>query len=310
MPGQGVDERTVPIVDDSPVGGHTRGMGEGVEAHGELTSLHGVEATAYLVNESRARRPELSRDPLAPQWIPPERRCEIADLWDSYAQAVSPHDDLAVSLRCRSILTLVSDVLDRHPQAVLVSVGAGFTSYPYLAPVAAALEVDLPGNVAAKDHRRRELIRDGTLAQVDVTLCALDVSEPGAVEELHHRAQAVADGRPVIVVIEGLLYYLGAPTCASLLGLVGRLGGQVAGAAVSYWPQGTEHHPVIERQRAWFRDLGISPDSTHLPTAEVLAALGPTAVDESPDAQQSRAGCDRVVPRHELIPEHVATIRT
>ena len=271
------------------------------------TTLDGVESTAYLVNESRARRPHLSRDPLARWWIPPAKRAEVQELWEGFASAVTPHDDVVVALRCRSVCEMLTRVSVRHSDAVLVSVGAGFTSYPWLSAVAASLEVDLPANVAVKSRRRAQLLAQGVLSSVDSTLHGLDITESGSAEELYELSLRIAKERPVVVLIEGLLYYLDERICRSLFDLIHRLGDQVVAAAVTYWPSGTEQHPVLQRQRSWFAGIGLGADSTHLSTKWVLDALGPGATVEDPMEQQRRAGCDPVLPEDVLIPEHFAT---
>lgn len=272
-----------------------------------VRDLDGVESTAYLVNESRARQPILSRDPLAPLWIPPMRRRDVRNLWQSFAGTVTPHDDLVVSLRCRSVCEMLDRVLVRHNDAFLISLGAGFSSYPWLAPVAGSLEVDLPANTAAKSRRRAQLLRRGLLPGVDSTSRSLDLTDADSAEELYRLSLTLAEGRPMVVLIEGLLYYLDEGVCGSLFDLIDRFGDQVVAAAVTYWPSGTEQHPVLQRQRRWFSGIGLDPDCTHLSTRWVLDALGPGATVEGPVDQQRRAGCEMVLPEEVLIPEHFAT---
>lgn len=109
-----------------------------------------VGLTAYLVNESRARREDLAADPLARAWISDEHRTAVRDLWDEFAESVYPHDDLVVSMRGRIVLETLSQALAKRSDTVLVVCGAGFSSYPWLLPFAAAMEVDLPDIVAAE----------------------------------------------------------------------------------------------------------------------------------------------------------------
>ncbi|MGH3168603.1 MAG: hypothetical protein ACRDN0_22325, partial [Trebonia sp.] len=109
----------------------------------------GVEITAYLVNESRARLPRLSRDWLAADWIPGASRRAVKLLWQDFAESVYPHDDLVVALRARYVLDTLSSALDRLPDTVLVVFGAGFSSYPWLLPFRQSIEVDLPEMVMA-----------------------------------------------------------------------------------------------------------------------------------------------------------------
>lgn len=267
-----------------------------------------MEATAYLVNESRARRPELSRDPLAPAWIPEALRPSVRDLWEGYADTVYPHDDLVVSLRGRAVLDAVERATRGATPPVLVSLGAGFTSYPWLAPVAAALEIDLAGIVDAKSRREAELREAGRLAATPVERGVVDLGADGADDHVLELARDVAGDRPVALVIEGLLYYLDDAAAEALLSLPHRLGGSLAAAAVSFWPTGTEANAVLERQRAWFVERGVSPQASHQSTDRIAAALGPGARIQGPEDLQRGAGLPEVVPEHHLVPEYVATV--
>ncbi|MEO3923641.1 hypothetical protein ABGB07_07240 [Micromonosporaceae bacterium B7E4] len=94
----------------------------------------GVEATAYLVNESRARLPELAGDPTAHHWVPEEERAAVRRLCEDLVGPVYPHDDLVVSLRGRLIRDTLSQVLERNPGRVLVVCGVEFSAYPWLSP--------------------------------------------------------------------------------------------------------------------------------------------------------------------------------
>jgi O-methyltransferase involved in polyketide biosynthesis len=118
----------------------------------------GVGLTAYLVNESRARMPELAADPLAAAWIPEGERAAVRALWKEFAGAVYAHDDLVVSLRGRFIADTLARALRDEPETVLVVCGAGFSSYPWLLPFPAALEVDLPAMAEAKRRRAAQLV--------------------------------------------------------------------------------------------------------------------------------------------------------
>ncbi|MGH3914095.1 MAG: class I SAM-dependent methyltransferase, partial [Pseudonocardiaceae bacterium] len=168
----------------------------------------GVELTAYLVNESRARRGDLARDRMAQDWIPATERPAVRALWDDFAETVYPHDDLVVSLRGRFVLDTLSTSLVQHPDTVLVVCGAGFSSYPWLLPFPAALEVDLPDIISAKRQRAAHLAATGIVEERNVEYLALDLGTTGGRRELVERVRTLAGGRPVALVAEGLVFYL------------------------------------------------------------------------------------------------------
>ncbi|WP_461007282.1 class I SAM-dependent methyltransferase [Streptomyces capparidis] len=265
----------------------------------------GVELTAYLVNESRARMPELSGDPLAQAWIPDGDRPGVRALWEEFAGSVYPHDDLVVSLRGRCVADALSRALSRDPDTVLVVCGAGFSSYPWLLPFPVALEVDLPAMAEAKRRRAAQLTASGLLPERDVRHLAADLGDPESRERLTARVRELADGRPVAYVAEGLIFYL-PPDDARAVARLGSGFGAHAVTVVSYWPASAADNQVLADQRHWFRRHSVPEDATHLAHEELPALLGTPIEDTGPEDLQKRY-LDRVdVPESRLIPEYVA----
>lgn len=274
----------------------------------------GVELTAYLVNESRARRPELVRDPLAASWIPGHQRVQVRELWEDYAASVYPHDDLVVSLRGRCIYEQLAAVLRSRPDTVLVVCGAGFTSYPWLLPFPAAVEADLPRIIDAKRSRVAELTAAGTLPERPVEHLPVNLADRAGREQLINRARRVADGRPVAYVAEGLIFYLSGPDARAVAGLGTAIAAPSAGAKVtsmvSYWPASATENQVLATQREWFKRWSVSEDATYLSLDELAATLGGKVDNHSPENLQRQYLGAVSVPESALVPEHVAVAHT
>lgn len=255
--------------------------------------------------------PELSQDPFAGAWIPDDQREQVRALWRDFSQAVYPHDDLVCSLRGRAVRAVLERALETDPRTSLVSIGAGFTSYPWSLPFEVALEIDLPSVVDAKRTRVAELTDRGTLPARTVHHLAVDVSGAGALDVMR---AAIHDHLPadraVAVAIEGLVYYLSPLRAIELLELPGALEVPVSAVVASYWPTGTEGHPVLTRQARWFAQRGIPNEAGHLDPQDVSAALGDGVVDQPPSELQRRFGCEPVVSDEQLIPERVAWVGT
>ncbi|MPZ28111.1 MAG: hypothetical protein GEV12_17290 [Micromonosporaceae bacterium] len=267
----------------------------------------GVELTAYLVNESRARCPELSRDRLAGQWIPAREREQVRALWDEYAGSVYPHDDLVCSLRGRYILDLLEQVLRQDPDTVLLVCGAGFTSYPWLLPFPAAVEADLPRVIEAKRRRVAELVAAGVIEPRPVEQLPVDLADRAARERLVERVRAVAAGRPIAYLAEGLIFYLPGADARAVAGL----GAATAAGTVSvvtYWPVAAADNRVLAAQREWFRHWAVAPEATYLTTDDLAAAAGGPVDNHSPEDLQRRYLGEVSVPETELVPEHVAVV--
>lgn len=267
----------------------------------------GVALTAYLVNESRARRPDLAADPLAQAWIPEADRPGVRALWQEYAEAVYPHDDLVVALRGRVIADVLAAALAADPATVLVVCGAGFSSYPWLLPFPAALEVDLPAMAEAKQRRAEELTAAGTLPAREVVHLGADLGAEADRARVAAAVRELAAGRPVAYVVEGVLFYLPPRDALAVAGLGADFGaGGAAVSAVSYWPAAASGSRVLEAQRAWFRGRQVPPEASYQTNAELTALFGRPLRDVGPEDLQRRYLGGVKVPESELIPEYVA----
>lgn len=265
----------------------------------------GVELTAYLVNESRARRPELAGDPLAAAWIPEADRDAVRALWKEYAAAVYVHDDLVVSLRGRYIADALRRALAADPDTVLVACGAGFSSYPWLLPFAAALEVDLPDMSAAKRGRAAELVAAGLAEPREVHHMAADLADPAERARLAGAVRELAAGRPIAYVAEGMVFYLPDEQAEAVTALGAEFGTTVL-TAVSYWPSAEAGSRVLADQRRWFRSRSVPDDASHLTHDRLARLLGAGLEDVGPEDLQRRYLGGIAVPESELIPEYVA----
>jgi O-methyltransferase involved in polyketide biosynthesis len=265
--------------------------------------------TAYLVNESRARLPELAEDGLAAAWIPDGERGAVRALWEEFAGAVYAHDDLVVSLRGRFIADTLAGVLREEPETVLVVCGAGFSSYPWLLPFAAALEVDLPDMVAAKRRRAAELVASGLAADRGVRHMAADLGSAADRERLAVRVRELAAGRPVAYVAEGVLFYLPDEDARAVVRL-GEEFGTTSLTAVSYWPAAAAGSRVLAEQRDWFLDHQVPANASYLTHHQLVELLGPAVQDMGPEDLQRRYLGRVDVRESELIPEYVAVART
>lgn len=269
----------------------------------------GVELTAYLVNESRARRPDLAEDALAAAWIPDGERPAVRALWDEFADAVYPHDDLVVSLRGRFIADTLARALRTDPDTVLVVCGAGFSSYPWLLPFAAALEVDLPDMVSAKRRRTVELVDSGVVAERGVQHLAADLGSAADRDRLAEVVRELAAGRPVAYVAEGVVFYLPAADAEAVVSL-GAAFGTTTVTAVSYWPAAAAGSQVLAEQRHWFRRRAVPAEASHFTHHQLESVLGPPIEDVGPEDLQRRYLGRVDVPESELIPEYVAVSRS
>jgi O-methyltransferase involved in polyketide biosynthesis len=265
----------------------------------------GVGVTAYLVNESRARRSDLAEDPLAAAWIPQSEQPAVKELWQEFADTVYPYDDLVVALRGRFVADTLAEALRADPGTVLVVCGAGFSSYPWLQHFPVAVEVDLPHMAEAKRQRVAELVETGALPPRDVRHIGADLSVAAERAAVADRVRAVAAGRPVAYVAEGVVFYLTPRDARAVVALGGRFG-TTAVSAVSYWPSAAAGSRVLAAQREWFRRRNVPEDASHFTHTEMTELLGGPIDDLGPEDLQRRYLGRAGVPESELIPEYVA----
>lgn len=271
--------------------------------------LPGVAATAFLVNHSRALQPGLSLDRYARHWIPSSGRGAVEELWRDYASHVYPDDDVVVSVRGRAVVEHLRAALAAAPDLVLLNIGAGFTSYPWLLPIRHTIEVDRPDVVAAKRRRIEVLQQQGVLPARQVRHCGVDLADVAAARQIADAVATYAPRHsPVGVVIEGVLFYLPEVAVHGLLALPQLLGRPVVASAVSYWPASAVGHPVLVSQARWFQQRGVPPESTFLAHDALVAALGPSAQLLDPADQQAAAGVEPMLPEAVIVPEHLATV--
>jgi len=154
--------------------------------------LQGVPETMLPVLYARAyesrRSDGIIHDPVALQWV--ER---IA--YDFSRFEDTPITHFGVAVRTEILDELAGAYLQRHPDAVIVNVGAGLDTRCFRLNNGQRLwvELDLPESLAV----RRQLVSEDARYRL-LAYSALDVD--------HWRAELPA-GRPLLFIVEGLLMY-------------------------------------------------------------------------------------------------------
>jgi O-methyltransferase involved in polyketide biosynthesis len=167
--------------------------------------------SAFLVNESRARAEELSKDPFAKLWVDDRVRA----LWQLYTDAIYPFDPIQLGVRNRFFLHQAAAFFQTHADPVFVNIAAGFSSYPLLfARAIESIEVDLPQVGAFKTAELGEFRTQGLAPNRAVTYSAADLHDPQDRQALARLLESRCRGRSSFVLVEGLTYYLPRTTFA------------------------------------------------------------------------------------------------
>lgn len=273
----------------------------------------GLPSLAFLVNESRARRPELSADFVSRYWIPPQLLASVAGHWKRYADQVYPYDDLVVSIRNHYFLKQLLSA-STNVSTCFLNLAAGLTSYPYsLRDDLLCIEVDLPELVTFKSRRRLELVRARELTDRKVIDLSGDVARQPLLDILTGELSNIAAARRRVILLEGLSYYLQERDWNRLMDELARLLLPGDLLMFDYWSELDASNPVFERFRMFCNaEFSIQLDTFHFLRLE-SGLIHPDflLVEKSAVVEQDAIlGTGMLADRtHDIIPECYAILQ-
>jgi len=236
-----------------------------------------ISESAFLVNESRARRVGLSKDRFASLWVTDATR----RLWDDFTSEVYPHDAVELSLRNRFFLERLDSFIESHQAPAFINIGAGFTSYPFLIERRIpCVEVDYPHVVAFKRSKVARWTSEGVLPPRDIEFVGCDLTSSADRQALALTLKDLA-GTPTFVVMEGLTYYLSRALFENLLGML--RAAQVEGSvlAFDFWRPENSSHPVFNRFEKFFAErFGVKENEYNLIDTGFIASIEGYSVAE------------------------------
>lgn len=215
-----------------------------------------VSITAFIVNESRARLESLSGDVYAKLWVTEEAK----HLWKELAEEVYPYDDVNLSLRNRFYLERIREFVNEHNDSVFINMAAGFTSYSYLFDTPCrCIETDYPHILNFKEKKVEQWQQDGTLPERHVEFYPLDMENPDELKNFERNFASWCAGKPTIVIMEGLTYYLSPGTLDTLFS--GYWKYLVGGSLVvfDFWGPDSDDYPVIQRVKNYLSKVSSGP---------------------------------------------------
>lgn len=208
--------------------------------------LGGPAALGLLVNESRARRLELSQDFYARLWVRGTLQRQVSDLWGDFARTVYPNDDLELSVRARFFREALLSFF-RDGEGSFFNIAAGLTSYPFDLPASVACtEFDVADMISFKQSRLAELTAAGDMP--DRTIIFKPATfESGTLGEVLSKIGSGAGKK--CILLEGISYYLDAGVWKELLdGLRGVCGAQDV-VLLDFWREADSRRAVFDRFR-------------------------------------------------------------
>jgi len=203
-----------------------------------------ISETAFLVNASRARRVEISRDIYAGLWVSDSTQ----ELWNDFAGKVYPYDDFVVATRTRYFLEHLRAFVDAFASPVFVNIGAGFTSYPFLIQrPCRSLEVDYAPIIHLKRDRVATWQREGLLPGRPVEYLAADLKARSDRERLNSQLAGWIGNDPSFILLEGITYFLAMPVLIELFETFSSLQLPDSVVGFDFWKPDIQANPVFIR---------------------------------------------------------------
>lgn len=203
---------------------------------------HDISGTAFVVNYSRSKRVEISKDIYAKLWVTPES----IELWNELAKNVYPNDDLNLSLRNRFYLEHMDRFAKLHDDPVIVILASGFTNFPFLTKKeCTTVEVDLPNIIDFKKQQVGQWIREHKLPDRKVKYLSIDLTDKGQQSRMKDILVKEIGDRPSFVTMEGLTYYLDHKVMDELFGICREVQQPGSWTGFEYWKPDTMSYPVM-----------------------------------------------------------------
>ena len=205
-----------------------------------------VSGTAFVVNYSRSKMVNVSKDIYAKLWVTPE----TIDLWNGLSENVYPNDDLNLSLRNRFYLEHIQAFIKNNPNAVIADVASGFDDYPFLVNSNNKfIEFDLPNIIDFKKQKISEWEKDKVLPRRYVQYYGTDLTSDVQRAEFKNILKREISENPSLIIMEGLSYYLNSAILNDLFEIYSEVQTNGSIIAFDYWKPDAMTYPVMVKLR-------------------------------------------------------------
>jgi O-methyltransferase involved in polyketide biosynthesis len=243
-----------------------------------------ISDSAFLVNESRSRRLDISKDIYASLWINESTN----KLWNDFYSEVYTFDDIQISLRNRFFLEQLKSFIDKSSNNIFVNIGSGFTSYPFLVSNDCKfIEIDLPNIINYKKGRIRQFIENGDLPNRDITFFSADICNKIDLLKLKESLISFLDIKLSFILLEGITYFLNRQYLHQLFNIISEIQTSNSILAFDFWkPEGADH-PVLKKLMKFFSDrFGFDNKQYNLIDLDFIQNIKEYVLVESTDIQE------------------------
>lgn len=201
---------------------------------GRKKSKMEIYDTAFWTAASRASLENISKDIYAKYWLNEDSKRRH----EQYIKQVDSFENLLLSLRNRFFLEQMKEFFDENPNASLINIGAGLTSYPFLLDEKRKYyEVDCEEIVEIKKKKIKEFPKR------KITFISADLNDINEIEKLF---SFLEEGKS-FVLLEGLIYYLKKQNVDKLLELIDKIQSSGSRLGIVSWPPALKQRPVFKR---------------------------------------------------------------
>lgn len=243
-----------------------------------------ISDSAFLVNESRSRRVDISKDIYASLWINESSN----KLWNDFYAEVYTFDDIQLSLRNRFFLEQLKSFINKSSNPVFINIGAGFTSYPFLVSEDCKfIEVDLPNIIGYKQEKIKQFIENGEIPYRDITFLSADICNKIDLIKLKESLIPLIDCNPSFVLFEGISYFLNRQNLSYLFNILSEIQTSKSILAFDFWkPEGADNL-VLKKLMRFFSDrFGFDNKQYNLMDLDFVQNINGYEVAESTNIQE------------------------
>lgn len=269
-----------------------------------------ISESAFLVNESRARRVDISHDIYANLWTTDSTQ----DLWEDFKTKVYAYDDIELSLRNRFFLDNLNSFISSTDKPVFINIGAGFTSYPFLVEKPCrCIEVDLAHVIDFKHKKIQLLIKDKKLPDRDIEFIAVDLCKEKDVKHFQNVLLSSINKNTSFILLEGITYYLDKSVLNRLLDIFLTIQTTGSTLAFDFWDPRVVTNPVFKRFIKYFDErFGHKKTRYNLFDADFLISVKGYRISELINIQQLEKKYLKTTilqDYEEILPENYVVLR-
>ena len=269
-----------------------------------------ISESAFLVNESRARRVDISRDIYAQLWVSDSTK----KLWMDFSKNVYQYDEIELGLRNRFFLDRLNSFINSIERPIFVNIGAGFTSYPFLVDqICRCVEVDLDHIIDFKRKRIKNWIGEDRLPNRSINFISADLSNAADRNRLKSFLDPLLKKDPSFILLEGITYYLEESILNNLFEIFLDIQRLDSILAFDFWNPRIEKNSVYKKLIKFFADrFGHKENSYNLFDVDFIRDIGGYKIIELTDIQKLEKQYLRtnILKNYEdILPENYAVLK-